>query len=127
VLGRSQDLAAYRRVEMVELEQAPAAYAEGTLLPFRFRELGLTIGESLAMPQLIDPSDRAKVSWGRYVAVEQRVFLGVSEKRPNTVLGPFEDPFDIDPGTEEHDGFKRAVIWHGFTDEDARIQLAAAR
>jgi CRISPR-associated protein Cas5t len=38
VLGRSQDLAAYRSVEIIDLEQADFGYLENTLLPWTMRD-----------------------------------------------------------------------------------------
>lgn len=70
ILGRSQDLMTYRRVEVIELIAAETAYFEHTLLPLemapRLREPTIAI----TMPRYIDPRRRA--SWGQYSLLQRR-------------------------------------------------------
>ena len=124
VLGRSQDLAAYTGVEIVALEERRAGYLEHTLLPWSWRT-EVSLGQGLLMPRLINPNDRQKVTWARYVALTHRVFLpfvGEMErdtKRVNIV--PESRPVWVDPLTNERQGRQRALVWHtlGGTESEA--------
>ena len=114
-LGRSQDLAAYTQVEVVTLEERLAGYLEHTLLPWSWRpEVGL--GQGLLMPRLIDPDDRQRVVWSRYVALTNRVFLPVSGEAGNEPywvrIAPGSRSVWVDPSTEERRGRQRALVWH---------------
>lgn len=123
-LGRSQDLAAYTGVDIVALEERRAGYLEHTLLPWSWRT-EVSLGQGLLMPRLIDPNDRQKVTWARYVALTHRVFLpfvGETErdtKRVNIV--PESRPVWVDPLTDERQGRQRALVWHtlGGTESEA--------
>jgi CRISPR-associated protein Cas5t len=119
VLGRSQDLAAYRSVQMIELQEATAGYLEGTLLPWTWR-LKTSAGIMATMPRFIDPADRKRVEWAPYVVLERRVHIrddaepstSVIQRKPNeTVL--------IDPLSPEYQGLRRAVVWLRFDGDEA--------
>jgi len=70
ILGRSQDLMTYRRVEIVELVQSETGYFEHTLLPLemapRLREPMIAV----TMPRYIDP--RRRPSWQQYALLQTR-------------------------------------------------------
>jgi len=119
VLGRSQDLAAYRSVEMIELEEATSGYLEGTLLPWTWR-LRTSAGTMATMPRFIDPADRKRVEWAPYVVLERRVQIrddvapstSIIQREPNEALL-------VDPLSLEHHGLRRAVVWLRFDGEEA--------
>lgn len=113
LLGRSQDLAAYRRVEVVELQRATQAYFENTLLPFDYRRR-TAAGVTVNMPLFINPADRREVVWERYIVLERAL-------TPAQMLvweGEDEGCW-VDPEAPERRGLSRAVVWHGFTKQAA--------
>lgn len=117
ILGRSQDLASYRNVRIVELQSDCKGYFEKTILPWHFRER-TSAGTSVLMPRFINPRDRREVIWERYVVLEHRVFYGIpgeTEKGVKTMLRYENDePISVDPETPEDRGMKRAIAWHSF-------------
>lgn len=125
-LGRSQDLAAYKQVEVVELEQADSGYYEHTLLPWSFRPR-LPVGEGVFMPRFIDPNDRQRVLWSRYVALGYRVFhpRGNEVVAPSVLLTGTEGPLWVDPSTEPVHERQRIVVWNGVSPEERDGSFAA--
>lgn len=114
VLGRSQDLAAYRTVQVVDLEAAASGYLEGTLLPWTWR-LRTPVGVMATMPRFIDPTDRRRVEWAPYVVLERRVAVREGATQGTSAMRP--DPgeiFSIDPLSPEENGLRRIVVWHRF-------------
>jgi len=72
VLGRSQDLFTYRRVELVELQRTDQAYLEHTLLPDAYaRRTGA--GRSVLMPAWVDYTRGRFPTFERYVMLHRRV------------------------------------------------------
>ncbi|RKX78627.1 MAG: type I-B CRISPR-associated protein Cas5 [Spirochaetes bacterium] len=118
LLGRSQDLASYKNVKIVDLKKSSQWYIENTLLPWSFRTR-VSEGISVLMPKFIDPEDRRNVEWDRYIIIEHRVPYRRIIKYEN------DGTLWIDPETPEVKGMKRAVIWHSFTaEETGEINLA---
>lgn len=114
VLGRSQDLAAYRSVQVVTLEDATGGYLEGTLLPWSWR-LRTRAGVMATMPRFIDPADRRRVAWAPYVVLEHRVQVREdAAPGPATIRADPGEAFPVDPLSEEHAGLRRMVVWHRF-------------
>jgi CRISPR-associated protein Cas5t len=117
-LGRSQDLAAYTRVEVITLEQRRAGYLEHTLLPWAWRP-EVSLGQGLLMPRLIHPDDRQRVVWARYVALTHRAFLpflGEAGREAQWVrIEPESRAIWVDPQTPERQGRQRALVWHTLT------------
>lgn len=115
ILGRSQDLATYKNITKVKLEQASQGYFESTLLPWSFRSR-TTTGTSVLMPKFINPEDRRQVIWERYIILEQRVFYGIGEERGLKTMIRFEgdEPIWIDSETPAVKAMKRGVVWHSF-------------
>lgn len=128
VLGRSQDLASYRSVELVDLEQAPTGYFEGTLLPASFRNR-TTAGVNVLMPEFIDPTDRRRVSWRTFLALEGRAFLaepGTAETRAGVVQrGRDDEVVWVDPTNSDTRGRHRIVLWHRFISSDGEAVRVA--
>lgn len=115
LLGRSQDLAAYTRVELVELEERSAGYFDHTLLPFDPWRPRVGLGQGLLMPRHIDPQDRQRVTWARYVALTHRAFLPLEGETGREAQLIRQLPSDfrvwVDPTTEERKGRQRALEW----------------
>jgi CRISPR-associated protein Cas5t len=114
-LGRSQDLASYRSVEMIEAQPAESGYYEHTLLPWPYRPR-VRVGQGILMPRLIDPNQRSNVTWSRFVALEHRIFHPkAGEKQPlsevMTVTSKSE-PLWIDPGSAVFRERQRILVWH---------------
>ena len=127
-LGRSQDLASYRSVQLVELEEARTGYLEGSLLPASYRGR-IKQGYQVLMPRFIDPADRRRVSWGTFVALEGRAAL------PPVLLENLETGYiqrvneteimEVDPQSRTFAGTQRGVIWHQFRDlgeDEVRVE-----
>lgn len=94
VLGRSQDLFTYTRVDVIELEQAERAYFEHTLAP---HEMSLQFGRGIAMlmPQFVDYHNNRAPTFKRYVILRDRVHVPRAMQIYNTNSGPYW----IDPTT----------------------------
>ncbi len=127
LLGRSQDLAAYTQVEVVELEERSAGYFDHTLLPFEPWRLRVGLGQGLLMPRCIDPQDRQRVTWARYVALTHRAFLpleGETGREPQLIRQlPADFRVWVDPTTEERKGRQRALEWLTVRGEGEAIEL----
>jgi CRISPR-associated protein Cas5t len=120
-LGRSQDLMAYRRVDLVDLDERPGAYIEATLLPWSFRPR-TTDGIGVLMPRFIDPNNRRNVTWNPFVMLEGRAHVnrtvGVLPGARRITLTSADERWWVDPDSIESQGDQRAVIWHSFRAED---------
>jgi CRISPR-associated protein Cas5t len=119
VIGRSQDLAAYRSVEIASLEKREAGYYEYTLLPWSYRPRTPT-GASVLMPRYINPDDRREVSWARYVTLEHRIF----HPRPAETIAPAmliesaDEALWVDPSSLSVRDRQRIIVWHSLRGED---------
>lgn len=108
VLGRSQDLMTYTKVEVITLEKADHAYYTNTILDLKAaREIGGRT-YSATMPAFINPERQA--TWQQYA-----ILHGLQEYPAPDGLR-FETDFEIwvDP-TEKHPYKKdlyRGVVWH---------------
>ena len=105
----------------MELVAAPAAYFEGTLLPWSHRRR-TTQGIPLLLPRFVDPADRQLVSWESYVLLERRIFLdapGAAVTSPPAQRlrrVSAEEQAWVDPETALVRGAHRAVVWHAFVE-----------
>ncbi|MBI4330806.1 MAG: type I-B CRISPR-associated protein Cas5 [Chloroflexi bacterium] len=119
ILGRSQDMAGYRSVEITNLETAGKGYFENTLLAWTFR-MRTKLGTPVLMPKFIDTQDRQRVSWAPYIVLENRLFLSdkpVPEQMasPSTIERIESDKeLWVDPDTPEVRDSKRIIVWHTF-------------
>lgn len=111
VLGRSQDLMAYRTVEVVDLPEAPAAYFASTLLPWRHHEWARG-GVGVLMPRFIDPIDRARVTWQRYVVLAGRIRW--PEHKADTAPTAATERVSVDPAAPRWRELSLGLPWHTF-------------
>jgi CRISPR-associated protein Cas5t len=123
VLGRSQDLACYRSVEIIETEDRDAGYLQGTLVHWGDRQR-FRLGAGMVMPRFIDPEDRRRVIWSPYLLLEGRAFLtppDQSEPGAEWVAARADERFVVDPESPPtRRGLRRILNWHSFTaDEDS--------
>ena len=101
VLGRSQDLFTYRRVEIVDLQPVEHAYLEHTLLPYDYAKR-TAAGHSVLMPAWLDYTRRRFPTFARYVVLHRRVhsrdFLRwPGEPAPELWADPTEPTIHGDP------------------------------
>lgn len=115
VLGRSQDLFAYTRVDVIELEQAERAYFEHTLAPHDMA-LQTMRGLAVQMPRYLDYSRGRTPSFSRYLVIRERVHLpGQGGLRFDTMSYP---SYWIDPTTTEDKGAHLGLPFLTFVDTD---------
>ena len=112
VLGRSQDLFAYRRVEVMELEAADGAYFEHTLLPYSTNRY-TSRGYAVLMPRYVDYFAGRRPFFARYFVIQERVYS--SEflwfgTRP-------DERYWVDPTTPERRGDRLGLQFLGFGEE----------
>lgn len=118
LLGRSQDLASYSTVKLVDLVERETGYLEGTLLTTEFRKR-TNAGVFINMPRYINPENRRQVEWEMYLVVESKLRVSRDEAdrtKANAVYFPPEnETVWVDPQSPEWRELQRAVIWHNFT------------
>ncbi|HHL39238.1 MAG TPA: type I-B CRISPR-associated protein Cas5 [Deltaproteobacteria bacterium] len=120
VLGRSQDLAAYRTADVIELREDESGYFEDTLLPWSYRT-HTALGTAVLMPRFINPEDRREVSWERYITLRHRVFYGAADEGEGAnhmIRYEGDGPLWVDPETPSVKDMRRAIAWHTFVDRD---------
>lgn len=131
-LGRSQDLIAYRSVDLVDLVEAEGAYVEDTLLPWAYR-LRTRDGIGVTMPRFIDPQDRQRVIWSPFLMLQGRIRTARpgednTPRRGILALLAADERWWADPASPPAHGFHRAVIWHSFLADgsDEHVFLATS-
>jgi CRISPR-associated protein Cas5t len=124
LLGRSQDLASYRSVEIINLEQRDTGYYEHTLLPWSYRPR-LRVGQGILMPRWINPDNRREVKWARFVALEHRVFhpkAGEQAKLSEVLtVNAGEETLWVDPTSPLHRERQRILVWHSLHGEESEL------
>jgi len=112
VLGRSQDLFTYSKVEVVELARNNKAYFEHTLAPYGMA-LQAMRGIVVTMPRFLDYSQNRHPHFDRYTILKERVVL------------EHADGFWTDPTSDEEEGCHLGLAFLNFTgDENANFGLA---
>ncbi len=113
VLGRSQDLFTYTRVETVDLQQAGNAYLEHTLASY---EMGVRTqrGVTVLMPRYLDYSKRRFPTFSRYIVIKERIKTTDFLQFGNQANGPYW----VDPTSPEVDGLHRGLVFLSFTGDD---------
>jgi CRISPR-associated protein Cas5t len=128
VLGRSQDLASYRSVQVIESEEAESGYLEGTLLAHSERDRMRNV-VTMMMPRYIDPNNRRQVLWSPYLLLVRHSFVvpqDVVQQEGGSAFVPVRDGerFDIDPTSPvKRGGMYRILYWHSFV-PDGEVSIA---
>lgn len=118
IFGRSQDLASYRRVDLIDTAVRDAGYVEGTLLHQADRER-FPAAAPLIMPRYIDPEDRRRVDWAPYLTLQGRNLIAPIEGGSETAVrrrALVDEQFEIDPESPVVSGLQRILYWHRFAD-----------
>lgn len=108
VLGRSQDLACYTSVEIIELQQEEQVYFEHTLLPYHMATQ-TAAGIVALMPRWLDYTKRRQPNFERYVLLQQRVL--------SSALLRFDDSmrsFWADTTATQNKGVPLGLYFHSF-------------
>ncbi len=111
VLGRSQDLACYTSVEIIELERRQDIYLEHTLLPYQMATQ-TAVGVVALMPRWLNYAKRREPSFERYVMLQQRVSGGSLLHYGNN-----ETVFWADPTAPLSKGAALGLCFHSFVGE----------
>ncbi len=108
VLGRSQDLATYTRVSVLDLDERDEVYYEHTLLPFSWRTR-TGRGVTLTMPRFVDYQRNREPQFERYIALQEREFTSRWLRFADQPLKHW-----VDPETPELNGCRRGIVLHRF-------------
>src|SRR5262249_19873699 len=115
VLGRSQDLACVRKVEVVGLERACDGYVENTILPFEFRRC-LPWGTTVLMPTFVGCTPARHPVFASYIVVRDRVYVGKTapsaSRRMLEIKDEPEKVWWLDPDSKDDSGGKRLLWFH---------------
>lgn len=114
-LGRSQDLAAVRRIDIVELYPTDSGFLERTLLPGDLRSR-LPWGVTTLMPRFIGPSPDRQPVFASYIVLHDRVYVGAAiRSRAKSLLeiaGEASPTWYADPAQTDRDGAQRLLYFH---------------
>ncbi len=116
VLGRSQDLASYRTVEVLELQRADHAYYEHTLLPWQLRPTILR-ARAETMARYIDYQNGRRPYFDRFLILKDRIRTDRGDDWMSTPESATSHL--VDPNSAEWNGLARGVWMHPLTAEDA--------
>jgi CRISPR-associated protein Cas5t len=122
LLGRSQDLASYRSVEIIELEERSTGYYDHTLLPWAYRPR-VRVGQGLLLPRFVNPENRREVTWARFVALENRVYHPKTDEKSiqseTMTVSSEGEKLLIDPTSAVHRERQRILVWHSLRGEES--------
>jgi CRISPR-associated protein Cas5t len=112
VLGRSQDLASVRRVEVIDLLPAEKGYLERTIVPGELRRR-LPWGVTTLMPRYIGPAPERRAAFAPYIVLREPVYVG-DEKVTRRLLNinGEKEHWWMDPTTTEDRGGRRLLWFH---------------
>lgn len=120
-LGRSQDLAEIRSIEVIDLDMAPNAYFENTLLPFNYR-YRTGRGVTMLMPQFIEAPPERRAHFARYIVLREKIFVGAVDGEPSksriVAASDTSETIWIDRQSPIIHGVHRGVIFHDFGRSD---------
>ncbi|NTW02384.1 MAG: CRISPR-associated protein Cas5 [Oscillochloris sp.] len=113
LLGRSQDLACYTSIEIIDLELRQDVYFEHTLLPYEVA-VQTSVGVVTLMPRWLDYWNNRQPTFARYLLLQQRVssskFTQFGEAKPST--------YWADPTTLRVKDMPLGLWFHTFTGAD---------
>jgi CRISPR-associated protein Cas5t len=114
-LGRSQDLAAIRSVEVLRLDHDVSGYIETTLLPLSLRPR-LPWGITCHMPTYVGPAPRRVAVFDPYILLRERVYVGELAARASpqmqSIAGQEDPRWAVDPTSAEDRGGRRLLWFH---------------
>jgi len=106
VLGRSQDLATYTHISVVDLVADENAYLEHTLLPYEMATQ-TSVGIVTLMPRWIDYEQNRRTTFARYLLLQRRI-------TSQDLLRFEQDAFLTDPTSPTIGGSKLGLVFHTF-------------
>jgi CRISPR-associated protein Cas5t len=119
ILGRSQDLACYTSVEVVELAQSAEVYFEHTLLPYSMATQ-TTLGVVALMPRWLDYWHNRQPTFARYVLLQQQMMSAKFLR-----FGDMKLSYWTDPVAPKVKGTPLGLMFHTFTGaSDEALNLA---
>lgn len=104
VLGRSQDLATYTSIKVVDLEAREDVYFEHTLLPYKFAA-SFPVGLIIQMPGWVNKKSR-EPQWEQYIVLQRRVYA-------SEIQGE-QQRYWADPEETDGKGAMLGLIFHQF-------------
>ncbi len=118
VLGRSQDLACYSKIDTVSLENDDRGYYEHTLLPADFRRMTAR-GVTVLMPSYIAPPPMREPHFRTFIVLSERIYCGPKAELDlgtrHMLRTEGEDTeLLVDPDSPEWNGARRALVFHSF-------------
>jgi CRISPR-associated protein Cas5t len=119
ILGRSQDLACYTKVEEITLERSNRGYFEATILPSDFRRR-TSRGTTVLMPRYIGPPPLREAVFDRFIVLRDWAYCGLPGEGnrfgSRQMLHLENEPLDlwIDPDSPERNDAHRVVWFHSF-------------
>jgi CRISPR-associated protein Cas5t len=117
VLGRSQDLATYTDISVIDLVPSEQAYLEHTLLPYEMAAQ-TSVGIVTLMPRWIDYEHNRQAYFSRYLILQRRVMS-------DDLMRFKQTPFLTDPTSTTIGGRKLGLVFHTFIGgADATFDLA---
>jgi len=121
VLGRSQDLFTYKKIDVIELNKSDHAYLKHTLAPYN---LALRTGRGIVvlMPRMLDHENKRFPTFSRYVVLHRRVhsreFLRYEGESPLS--------FWVDETATEVEGDHLGLLFHTWVgNEEDNVRLAS--
>ena len=112
VLGRSQDLATYTSISVIDLVPGEQVYFEHTILPYRMATR-TPVGIVTLMPRWIDYERNRQPQFARYLILQRRIIsseLMQFDREQNSYLA--------DPTAPEVNGMPLGLIFHTLKGED---------
>jgi CRISPR-associated protein Cas5t len=120
VLGRSQDLCTYTRVEIIELEETHEAYFEHTIVPHQWA-VKVQRGVTVLLPRYLEYEQNRAPKFSRYLVIKEWVssgqFLIFGQQAAET--------YWIDPDSPVINGKHRGLYFHSFTGDDSETLTLA--
>ena len=112
ILCRSQDLATYTSISVVELVLSEQVYFEHTILPYKMATQ-TAVGIVTLMPRWIDYQRNRQPHFARYLILQRRVKFG-------DLVHFDSEPYSYltDPTTTQVDGLTLGLVFHTFTGEN---------
>lgn len=112
VLGRSQDLATYTSIDVVDLTSREDVYFEHTILPYKMATR-TAVGIVTLMPRWIDYERNRQPYFARYLILQRRV------KNSDLVyFDTMRDSYLTDPATPQINDMTLGLVFHTFIGED---------